>query len=97
VSAQQHDSRVLPPWWIVTRDVALFVAGLVLVFWEVSRPEIRDAVLILGGSLLGGPSAALGATSLAQAIASRGGTASPSSSPAADPAPPSSSSPASGA
>jgi hypothetical protein len=95
VSAQSQESRVLPPWWVVTRDVALFVAGLVLVFWEVSRPEIRDAVLILGGSLLGGPTAALGATSLAQAL--RGGTGSPSSPSVADPAPPSSASPSSGA
>lgn len=81
---------MLPPWWIVTRDVALFVAGLVLVFWEVSRPEIRDSVLILGGSLLGGPSAALGATSIAQAIVSRAGTGSQSSPSPGAPVPPSS-------
>lgn len=93
----QQESRVLPPWWIVTRDMVLFVAGLILVFWEVSQPEIRDSVLILGGTLLGIPSAALGATSLAEAVLSRGGTGSPSSPSAADPAPPSSPPASSGA
>lgn len=67
-----------------------------MIFLEILRPEIRDSVLILGGSLLGVPGLALGASSVAEAIRSRTGTGGPPASPPADPSPssPSSSSPA---
>lgn len=71
---------MLPPWWILGRDIGLFLFGVIVVVWELSRPEVRDSVLVFAGGLLGGPVAALGITSVAEALASRGRTDSESSS-----------------
>lgn len=68
------------------RDMGLFLLGAGLAVWEVGRPEIRDSVLLFAGSLLGGPLAAAAWSSGVEAVRSRGGTAtSSSSSPEAPP------------
>jgi hypothetical protein len=77
----QADGRVLPPWWVVARDVGLFLFGAWVAYMEVRRPEIRDSVLLFAGGLLGTPAATIAVQSLADAIRSRGGTPGPSSSP----------------
>lgn len=87
---------MLPGWWTLTRDVLTFLGGWAIVFMEVRRPEIRDSVLVLGGSLLGVPGLALGASSIADALRRRGGTDGPPASPPADPLPSSPSSSPSG-
>jgi hypothetical protein len=65
--------------------VLTFLGGWAMIFLEIRRPEIRDSVLVLGGSLLGVPGLALGASSVVEAIRSRTGTAGPSGSPPAGP------------
>jgi hypothetical protein len=85
----REGSAVLPSWWVLARDIGLFLLGVIVVVWELSRPEVRDAVLLFAGTLLGGPVAALGLSSVAEAIASRPRTDSSSPSSPADPQPPS--------
>ena len=58
-----------------------------MIFLEIRRPEIRDSVLVLGGSLLGVPGIALGASSIVEAVRARAGTGGPPGSPPADPLP----------
>jgi hypothetical protein len=81
---------------VLTRDIALFVSGLVVMFLEIRRPEIRDGALILVGILFGSPIGAAGLSSLAEAVTSRGGTGPSSSSPPAAGQPPSGSPSSSG-
>lgn len=80
-TSRQEHSR-LPGTWTLIRDILTFVGGWVLTFMEVSRPEIREAVLILCGSLITVPGAFVGAAAVADSISRRqGGTPeSPSSS-----------------
>jgi hypothetical protein len=80
---------VLPPWWLLARDIGLFLLGAGLAVWEVvSHDAPRDTVLTFAGSLLGGPLALVGLQTLADAIRSRAGTGGPSSpSPAEGPPP----------
>ncbi len=77
----QADGRVLPPWWIVTRDIGLFLLGAGIAVWEIRHPEVRDSVLAFAGTLLGVPAAAQVIGSVSDAFRNRGGTGSPSSSP----------------
>ncbi len=88
----QADSRPgLPPWWLLARDIGLFLLGAAIAVWEITQHEVpRDNVLTFAGTLLGGPLALLGVSSLADAIRSRGGTGGPSS-PSPEVAPPPSS------
>jgi hypothetical protein len=53
------------------RDILSFLGGWALIFMEVSRPEIRESVLVLAGSVIGVPGLAVGATSIAEAISRR--------------------------
>jgi len=79
----QPESRgsALPPLWLLLRDIGLFLLGAGVAIWEIKTHEVpRDNVLTFCGTLLGGPLALLGLSSVADAIRSRGGTAPPSSS-----------------
>ena len=55
----------------MVRDILSFLGGWTLIFMEVSRPEIRESVLVLAGSVIGVPGLAVGATSIAEALARR--------------------------
>lgn len=55
--------------WTLLRDIASFVGGWILIFMEVSRPEVREAVLIFAASVTTVPGVAVGATSIVEAIA----------------------------
>lgn len=61
----------LPGPWVLVRDILSFLGGWTLIFMEVSRPEIRESVLVLAGSVIGVPGLAVGATSIAEALARR--------------------------
>lgn len=82
--AQQH-SR-LPGLWVVLRDVLSFLGGWVLIFAEVSRPEVRETVLLLAGSAIAVPGVSAGAASVVAAVTGRrsgtGGSGSGSPEPA---------------
>lgn len=68
------------------RDVLSFLGGWILIFMEVSRPEVRDSVLLLAGSLVTVPGIGVGVASVVQARSqSRGGTPEPQSSQAESP------------
>jgi hypothetical protein len=57
------------------RDILSFLGGWILIFLEVSRPEIRESVLLFAGIVIGIPGLAVGRTSIVEAIAARrGGT-----------------------
>lgn len=72
----------LPGLWTLVRDVLTFTGGWILTFMEVSRPEIRESVLVLCGSLITVPGAFVGAAAVADSINRRqGGTPDPPSSP----------------
>lgn len=62
--------------WTLVRDVLSFFGGWTLIFLEVSRPEVRESVLILAGAVIGVPGLAVGASSIAEAVRSRVGTGS---------------------
>lgn len=72
---------MLPPLWLLLRDIGLFLLGATFAFLEITQREVpRDSVLFFAGGLLGGPLAANVIDSF------RGGTsASSSSSPEAPP------------
>lgn len=70
----------LPSAWTLLRDVLSFLGGWVLIFMEVSRPEVRESVLILAASLVTVPGIGVGAVSLVEA-ARRDGTGSRPSQP----------------
>jgi hypothetical protein len=55
----------------LVRDILSFLGGWTLIFMEVSRPDIRESVLVLAGSVIGVPGLAVGATSIAEAVARR--------------------------
>lgn len=73
--ATQQQPR-LPGLWTLVRDVLSFFGGWTLIFLEVSRPEVRESVLILAGAVIGVPGLAVGASSIAEAVRSRAGTGS---------------------
>ncbi len=85
----QEGSRVLPPWWLLVRDIGIFLFGIVVAAWEIKTQDpIRDSVLVFAGSLLGGPLALNTGQQALEALRSRGGTGgSSSSSPEAVPPP----------
>lgn len=89
MSEHGQAGRTLPPWWVLTRDILLFAAGLTVMFMEVRRPEIRDGALVIVGILIGSPIGAAGLSSVAEAWLSRAGTGGSSSSPPAGAQPPS--------
>ena len=70
-STERSPERTWPPKWVLARDVLSFLFGWGLIFWEVSRPEIRETVLALGGAAAGFPGLALGARSILDAMAGR--------------------------
>lgn len=79
-TSRQDNSR-LPGTWTLVRDILTFVGGWVLTFMEVARPEIREAVLILCGSLIAVPGAVVGATAAVDSLSRRrDGTPEPQSS-----------------
>lgn len=80
---------MLPPWWMVTRDVGLFLLGAGIAIWEIRHPDVRDSVLAFAGTLLGAPIGVEALASLAAAWRSRTGTGSPSPSSPEVPPPPS--------
>lgn len=61
----------LPGWWTLTRDIASFLGGWAVIFFEVQRPEIRESVLLFAGTVIGVPGLAVGATSIVEALARR--------------------------
>lgn len=72
----------LPGIWVLVRDVGSWVGGWILTYMEVSRPEIRDSVLVLCASLITVPGAAVGAAAVVDSISRRrDGTPEPPSSP----------------
>lgn len=75
----QDSSRVLPPWWLLTRDIGIFLFGLVVAGWEIkTQNPVRDSVLVFAGGLLGGPLALVTGQQAIEAFRSRGGTSGPS-------------------
>lgn len=88
-SDQQHPP-FLPGLWTLLRDVLTFFGGWIIVFMEVSRPEVRESVLVLAGSVIGVPGLAVGASSVAEAIRRRTGTGGSPSGPVDSPSSPSS-------
>lgn len=73
-TSRQVPSR-LPGMWTLVRDVLAFIGGWVITFMEVARPEIRESVLILCGSLITVPGAAVGAAAVVDSLNRRqGGT-----------------------
>lgn len=59
-AASEGRPSQLPGLWVLIRDIGTWVGGWVLTFMEVSRPEIRESVLVLCGSLIAVPGAAVG-------------------------------------
>lgn len=45
----------LPDWWVLARDMVMFFGGWTVIFWEVSRPDVRESVLLLAGSAIAVP------------------------------------------
>lgn len=78
--ASDRQSR-LPGRWTLVRDVLSFFGGWALIFMEVSRPEIRESVLVLGGSIISAP----GLGVAWEAIRARTGTGGSQSQPADSP------------
>lgn len=77
----------LPGMWVLLRDVLTFFGGWAVIFMEVSRPEVRESVLLLAGSAIAVPGVAVGAASVVAAVTGRrGGTGGPQS-PSPEPAP----------
>ena len=79
----QQGSR-LPDWWVLARDMVMFFGGWTLIFWEVSRPDVRESVLLLAGSAIAVPG--LYAARAAVVAGRPGGTTGPSE-PSPDSAP----------
>lgn len=90
-SPTQQVSR--PGGWTLLRDVLSFTLGWGLIGYEVLfQDPIREPVLLLAGAVVGVPGLALGASSVAESLRSRGGTPGPpepAPSPALPPSPPS--------
>lgn len=61
----------LPSAWTLARDILSFFGGWALIFMEVSRPEIRESVLVLAGSVIGVPGLAIGRDAVVEAIVRR--------------------------
>jgi hypothetical protein len=79
-----------PGRWTLTRDIASFILGWGLIIYEVRfQPSLREPVLLLAGAVVGVPGLALGASSVAEAVRSRGGMPSPPELPPPVPSPPS--------
>lgn len=91
MSAQEPQGRgaLLPPWWILVRDVGSFVLGWGLAVWEVSG-DARESVLLFCAGVVGVPALVNGAQTVASAVSGRSGTGSQSEPPAPDPQPASS-------
>lgn len=80
----------LPGAWTLIRDILSFAGGWTVIFMEISRPEVREAVLLLCGSLIVVPGAAVGASAVVDSVnRSRGGTPGPPSLPQPEAVPPS--------
>jgi hypothetical protein len=68
----EHPSSVrLPRPWVLIRDIGSFLGGWALIFMEVSRPEIRESVLVFAGLVIGVPGLAVGKTTIVEAITRR--------------------------
>lgn len=84
---------VRPGRWTLIRDVSSFILGWGLIIYEVRfQDPIHESVLLLAGAVVGVPGLALGASSVAESLRSRGGTPGPpepAPSPALPPSPPS--------
>jgi len=79
--AIQQASR-WPGTWTLVRDILTWGLGAWLAISEAQRPEAREGILILCGSLLVTPAAAVGAVAAAGFISQRrAGTPEPPSSP----------------
>jgi hypothetical protein len=52
----------LPGIWTLARDVLTFFGGWAVIFMEVARPEVRESVLLLAGSVIAVPGAAAAVT-----------------------------------
>ncbi len=89
-TTQQQAPR-LPSAWTLTRDILSFFGGWVLIFLEVTKPEVRESVLILAGTVIGVPGLAVGASTVAEAVTARrngtGGSPSQPAEPASSPSP----------
>lgn len=60
-----------PGIWTIARDVLTFFGGWMLIFTEVRHPEVRWLVMLMGGTAIGIPGFAVGATAIFDAIARR--------------------------
>lgn len=61
----------LPPVWVLLRDIFTFLGGWALIFLEVSRPEIREPVLLFGGAMIGVPGFGVAFTALVESYTRR--------------------------
>lgn len=73
-ATSQHQPPRLPPLWVLIRDILSFFGGWGLIYLEVSRPEVRETVLVFGGIVISTPGLAIGFSSLAEAFQRRNGT-----------------------
>lgn len=77
----------LPGLWVLIRDVLSFLGGWALIFMELQRAEARESVLLFLGGVVGLPVAAVGLSSVVEAISTRRGGTGTSSSPSPEEAP----------
>lgn len=78
----------MPNRWVLLRDIGSWLAGWVVVFLEIRRPEVREVVMMFCTGAVGVPMLAAAGQVVAEAVsARRGGTGSP---PEESPASPSS-------
>lgn len=59
--------------WTLVRDICTFLGGWAMIFMEISRPEVRESVLLLAGAFIGVPGGGVAVASIAEAVR-RGGT-----------------------
>lgn len=84
----QEGSRALPSRWLLIRDIGIFLLGAAIGVREILQPEVRDAVLLFCGTLLGGPLALQAGQAVREVVQSRSGTGTSSSpSPEVPPSP----------
>ena len=77
----ERSTTQLPGAWTLVRDIATFLGGWAMIFMEISRPEVRESVLLLAGTFIGIPGFGVAFTSIADAVR-RGGTGGSQSQPA---------------
>lgn len=68
----------LPAWWVLARDMLMFFGGWTAIFWEISRPEVRESVLLLAGTAIAVPGALAARASVAARPTGTGGQSSSS-------------------